>query len=112
MPILDYSELSDKEIYDEIDTTIHAEEFLKSHFGKVMQEAANRIAEKSSRELALNVDPSNIAKVWEHKLIMRMYKYGFFDEIKQLAQEGPWLYDELTERRSGERDPEETTSGE
>ena len=110
MTITDYSELSDKEIYDEIDNTIHAEEFLKSRFGKVMQEAANRIAEKSSRELALNVDPSDVAKVWEHKLIMRMYKYGFFDEIKQLAQEGPWLYQELTERRSGELEPENNES--
>ena len=100
----EYSELEDKELHDIIEQSDMAEKFLDSPFGKIIQEAAKRITERAVMDFAKHADPSNIAAMWELKLTIRKYKYGLFDEIKILAEEGRWAYDELTERH-GNLDP-------
>jgi hypothetical protein len=100
------SEMEDKELYDMIDEAGLAENFLNSPFGKLMKEAANRIAERVDREFAMNADPTDIAKMWELKMTLKKYKFQLFDEIYWLAQDGRDAYDELTARKNGNLEPQ------
>jgi hypothetical protein len=93
------SELSNKELHEMIQEAGMADKFLNSPFGRLMQEAANRIVERVNREFALNADPSDLSKMWELKMTLKKYKYQLFDEIQWLVQDGIEAMNELELRR-------------
>jgi hypothetical protein len=94
-----FSELEDKELYDKIEQGNLADGFLKSKNGKLVNEAARRIIEKAVCEFALRTDVNDIAKVIELQIIIRKYKFGLFEEIKMLAEDGREAEDELQDRK-------------
>ena len=105
---MSYEELDDKDLYDKIDQGQLADNFIHSENGKLLSEAAKRITERAIEKFALGaIMPKSldgkdmigfITEVLELRLIIRKYKYGLFEEIKLLAEEGDRAADELQER--------------
>ena len=107
---MNYSELTDEELYKIMDESDLAGSFLKTPMGLVLQEAAKRIVDQAVFKIAMVIDPKDVSAIWEQKLIIRKYKYGLFEEINQLSREGVVAYSELT-ARYGELDPAKNMTG-
>lgn len=99
---MSYHEMTDEELYEELKKADLAEKFLESPQGKLIQEAALRIVDRAVTEFALA--PSDILKdpekLAELRVIIRKYRFGLFEEIKQISREGFLIYEEFKTRRS------------
>ena len=98
---MDYRGMSDEELYRQIESIDLADKFLDSPQGKLIHEAANRIIERATFEISVHgveMMENNKAKLIELILIIKKYKFGLFEEIKQISREGYLVYEELKNR--------------
>ncbi len=94
----DYSELTDREIYEKLEQASLADKLLNSPEWKIFQEASDRIVERAVEELATKVKADETTRIIELQTIIRKYKYGLFNEIKILKMESDQLFTEARER--------------
>ena len=104
-----YEELEEKDLYDIIEDANEAMKLLNGPNGNVIKNASNRIVERAIFKFAKQTDPKDIAAVIELQLIIRKYKYGLFEEVQQLAQEGEEAQKELDNRNQTESDSVQET---
>jgi len=105
---MDLSQYSDKELHEALELAGIAKEFTDSRSGKLFEEASKRISERAVRTFALgDILPKDtsgtemlgfLSRVIELRTVLKKYKYGLFDEIKQLADEEENIYYEFKER--------------
>ena len=98
---MDYARMTDEELEQMAELVDFADRFLLSPQGALVQKAADRIVERAVAEFALA--PSDLLKdtekLMELKVIIKKYKFGLFEEIKQISREGFLVYQELKNRR-------------
>ncbi len=93
--------MTDEELYKQIEVIDLADKFLDSPQGHLIQEAAKRIIERATAEIAFHgveLIETNKAKIIELILIIKKYKFGVFEEIKQISREGHLVYEEIKNR--------------
>ena len=97
---MSYQNMTDEELYEALKKADLADKFLESPQGHLLQEAANRIVEKAVVEFA--ICPLEEFKKFENqmawRLIIRKYKFGLFEEIKQISRDGFLVWQELKNR--------------
>lgn len=104
-------ELDDKELHDRIEKARLSENFIHSYEGKLIKEAAIRIIDKAVAKFALQTKADNLREIIELQTIIRKYRFGLFDEMKLLIQEGEFAFEELKERDLLRESDRKTDSG-
>lgn len=96
---MDYNEFTDKELFEKLGASITTEQFLDSEMGKLFIRGSEKIVDRALLKLCTKpVKDLTWNEVIEVIVIIRKYKFGLFDEIRQIAQEGEFVFDELKER--------------
>jgi len=95
---VEYSGLNDKELYERIEKAGLVAEFVHSDHGKLIQEAANRIVDRTIAEFALRTKVDDTAKIAELKATIRKWRFELFSEFKLLIDEGGFAADQFKTR--------------
>lgn len=91
--------LDDKEIFDKLKKAELAERLLASPEWKLLKEAALRIVDRAISKFALSTKADDLVAIIELQIIIRKYKFGLFEEIDLLAQEGIVAFEEAKDRQ-------------
>jgi len=102
-----FEELDEKDLYDIVEDANEAMKLLNGPNGKVIKNASDRIVERAIYKFAKQTDPKDLAKVIELQLIIRKYKYGLFEEVQKLHQEGEEAQKEIDNRNQTESDSDQ-----
>lgn len=95
---VDYKDLDDKALFDCLQRATLAEKLKTSPEWKLLQEAADRIVERTLKRFALSMKADDIVGVIETQLLLKKYRYGLFDELNQLVSEGENVFEEAVAR--------------
>lgn len=96
---MDLDEVNDKELLDKLEKAALSERLRNQDEWKLLQEAADRIVDRSIDKFAMmKIDPNNMYEVIELQIIIRKYKHGLFREVDILAQEGEMIFSEARDR--------------
>ena len=93
-----YRELTDPELYDQLEKANLAEKLEVQPEWAMLKEAANRIVERAVLELTVKCKASETERIIQLQTIIKKYKYGLFDEIKVLKMESEQLFTEAHDR--------------
>ena len=94
----DFSILEDKELFDKLHQAGLADKLTHSEEWRLLKEAADRIIERALNRFAFAIRADDMVGVIETQILLRKYKYGLFQEVSQLAEEGKLYFDEFKER--------------
>ena len=104
-------DMTDDELYEALKEADLADRFLESPQGKLIQKASSNIVERAVQEFALNPDiVKDTEKLIELRVIIKKYKYGLFEEIKQLHRYGFLVWQELKNRHPESSNQESVNS--
>lgn len=90
--------LDDKALFDCLHRAELAERLKTSPEWKLLQEAADRIIDRTLKRFALSMKADDIVGIIETQLLLRKYRYGLFDELNQLVAEGESVFEEAVAR--------------
>jgi len=90
---IDYNEMSDKELYKQLEQSDLVSKLETDPAWSMLKEAANRIVERAIREFALNPNLSNDAsRIIELQTVIKKYRFGLFNEVEMLKSESEFIY--------------------
>jgi len=95
----DPREMTDDELYEALKQADLSDRFLESPQGKLIKVAASRIVDRAVDKFALTDANKNVEELIELKIIIRKYKYGLFEEIEMLREDGYLAWQELKNRQ-------------
>jgi len=90
----DYSILDDRVLYEKLEKAGLADRLETQPEWKLLKEGSERIIERAIAEFALKTKADDIVRIIELQTIIKKYKYGLFEEIKWLVQEGELIFEE------------------
>ena len=93
-----FSDLSDSELYGELEKANLADKLENQPEWAMLKEAAQRIVDRAVSQFALKCEADDIRKIIMLQTIIKKYKFGLFDEIKILKMESNQLFEEAKDR--------------
>ena len=90
--------LTDAEISAGLKKAGLAERLVNDEHWKLLKEGADRVVEAKLEEFAYKADPTDVAAVVEMQTILKMYKFGLFDNIISMSNQEEEFFEEVEDR--------------
>ena len=94
----EYLELSDRELFEELQKADLADKLETSPEWRMLKEAANRIIDRAVLEFACKVKANDLPKIIELQTVIRKYRFGLINEVDILKQESKYIYQSARDR--------------
>lgn len=94
----EFDYLDDRELFDKLQKAGLAEALRNSPEWSLVREAARRIVDRAVEKFAIATKADDVVGIVELQATIRKYKFGLFEEIGQLVQEGEIAFEEAKSR--------------
>jgi len=95
----EYRTLDDKDLLERLERAGLAERLTTSMEWGLLKEAGRRIVDRATDQFAMKTEVTDMAELSDLKAIIRKWKYGIFNEIEMLRQDGESAFEEAQNKK-------------